>query len=93
MVLPELPSPSFILPDSWPGRDTVSSVEWGTAGLLSHALRGYIEAYQRRVGTDVNLFLTGGDAELISRLLGEDIRCEVAPFLLFEGMDAFRKFK
>lgn len=91
MALPELPSPSFILPDTWPGKSTGTSVDWGTAGLLSHSIRGYIEAYQRRKSNEASVVLTGGDAELVSRLLTENIRFEIAPFLLFEGMDALRE--
>lgn len=90
--LPELPDPPFDIPLIWPGKSTLESIQWGVAGMVSAALRNYIHLYRESSNNRINLFLTGGDAGRVGKLIDPDLKCRLKPFLLFDGMlDLFQQ--
>lgn len=81
---PALPDVEHDLPEIWPGKSTVDSMKWGQAGFYKMAIENILKKYEEAYG-DFDLFITGGDAEVIEKILGLEQR--VRPFLVFEGME------
>ena len=81
---PELPIVDSRIPNTWPGKSTETSLQWGQVGLFIDGINASIERYRTTFG-DFDLHLTGGDAKKIEGLLKEETR--VRPHLIFEGME------
>jgi type III pantothenate kinase len=86
--LPALPGPDTKLPADWPGSTSMDCVRWGTTGVFIEAIRGFLNRYKKSYG-EFTLFVTGGDATVLEKNLGDDIKILKRPFLVFEGMEAF----
>jgi type III pantothenate kinase len=84
---PALPSiPDRALPEDWPGRSTDDSMRWGILGSYREMIAGHLRHYLKRLDSTPEIWLTGGDADLVSELLNLDIQPNVHDFLVFEGM-------
>lgn len=93
--LPELPIPIEAIPEHWPGKSTQECVQWGLYGMVANSIQSFIDRYRDKGNTPV-IYLSGGDAEIIEKLLTSVHEQEMVqqPFLLFEGMEQFvREFK
>lgn len=87
---PALPFLEFdtTIPEQWPGKSTIDSLSWGQAGFFRDALRASLDRYEEEYDA-FDLFLTGGDAAKIEKLL--DVEGRIRPFLVFEGMERMAK--
>lgn len=83
--LPSLPVSGCHLPGTWPGKSSIDSILWGTAGMMSEAIVGFLRKYTDKFGS-YDLFLTGGGANVIADLLKNEMKFVMNPHLLFEGM-------
>jgi type III pantothenate kinase len=81
---PALPKVDLDIPKEWPGKSTRESLQWGQAGFYQFAIHGVLEKFRQEFG-DFELFLTGGDAPIIEKLLKDETK--VRSFLIFEGME------
>ncbi|SMF45144.1 type III pantothenate kinase [Alteromonadaceae bacterium Bs31] len=73
---------SLTLAQKWqPGCDTLSCVEQGVSASLQ-GLLAQIEGFSLQMGSDVKLYLTGGDAAVLQPWLGGSIK---SPELVLEG--------
>lgn len=88
--LPELPAVSRDLPDDWPGKSTRKSMQWGVNGSFYYAAETFINKYIEQYD-DPDIYVTGGDAELLVHFLGGKYQLNHLPHLLFDGIAAFRK--
>lgn len=86
--LPSLPAAGYRMPATWPGKSTTESILWGTAGMFTEAVRGFLRKYRDNFGP-FDLFVTGGGAEVISELFKDEMDFEYSPNLIFEGMKSF----
>lgn len=69
--------------DMSPGRNTAEAVERGCLLMLKGFVRMQLDLARQRLGEDVCIFLTGGDASLVK----EDIpEARLAPDLVFSGL-------
>jgi type III pantothenate kinase len=87
--LPELPEPEGGIPVTWPGKSTIDCLGWGTTGVFLFSISAFLEKYRHTFG-DFKLFLTGGDTGILENHI-TDYPVQTNPFLIFEGMNAFRK--
>jgi type III pantothenate kinase len=85
---PALPFVEFEFPKQWPGKNTVDSLKWGQAGFYKMGILGFLDKYEREFG-DYELYITGGDAHVIERMIGRESK--VRPFLVFEGLERLVK--
>ena len=83
---PKLPTVIRMVPGSWPGKNTESSIQWGLAGFFRDGIEAALRRYEEQYG-DFDLSATGGDAEWVSSLLSREAK--VRPNLIFEGMYRF----
>lgn len=83
---PELPEVEVAIPETFPGKSTKTSLQWGLVGFFMDGLISVLQAYDSKF-PDYELYLTGGDADLLSLLLGD--LGEVRQHLVFEGMKQF----
>lgn len=90
--LPELPQIESVIPDNWPGKSSKECLEWGINGTLTFAITGFINRY-KSLGSDVDVYLTGGDSNIIKRILKTDIDFRTRKCLLFDGMRLFAESK
>ena len=67
-----------------PGVDTVSAVSSGTFLMLSAFVEAAIKGFAERHGSEAEVFLTGGDAELLAGRLSTAVRHE--PHLVLDGL-------
>ncbi len=81
--LPEVPRE---LPELWPGKSTREAIQWGVTGGFINEIRAAIQNYKRQFG-DLQVWLTGGDAEIIDRFM--PIPCQRNEHLVFEGMRVY----
>jgi len=86
--LPELPAVENMIPEDWPGKSSKECLEWGIHGSLQYALKGFMDRYTS-TNPESDLYLTGGDSEIIKQLLKSEQEIRVRKFLLFEGMRLF----
>jgi type III pantothenate kinase len=82
---PNLPRFPFQIPDSFPGKSSNESLQWGLSQLFVDGINANIVRYQEKY-TDFEIFVTGGDAELVAQYIEEE--CVVRPDLIFTGMEA-----
>lgn len=83
---PELPAIETEIPSKWPGKSTTDSLKWGQVGFFIDGIEAALNRYKNQHG-DFELFITGGDAEIISTLI--PTRARKNDFLIFNGMEAF----
>jgi len=83
---PGLPSFNFEIPDSFPGMNSRKSLQWGLSQLFLDGIKENLQRYKREIG-EFNLFVTGGDADILLEYL--DIDMIHRPDLIFIGMEAF----
>lgn len=83
---PELPSVEVAIPEVFPGKSTKTSLQWGQVGFFMDGLISVLQAYDTKF-PDYDLYLTGGDAEILSLLLG-DVG-EVNGHLVLRGLAEF----
>lgn len=88
--LPELPEIESMIPKDWPGKSSKECLEWGINGGLQFAVNGFIKQYISMY-KDVDLYLTGGDSEVIKSMIHTDIEFRWRRYLLFEGLRLFSK--
>ena len=82
---PELPEIEKEIPKNWPGKNTEESLQWGQIGFFIDGVQSALERYKNKYG-DLELYITGGDAETISELISESSKKDL--FLIFKGMEA-----
>jgi len=82
---PELPEVEARLPEHFPGRSTSESLQWGQVGFFIDGILTMLEAYEQKY-PGFELYLTGGDAETLFRLL--ETEGHVDPHLVMEGMES-----
>ncbi len=83
--LPELPVPDENIPEHWPGKSTIECVQWGLYGGFIASIQSYIDRYKAEY-RDVSLYITGGEAGAIQKMLGSELAINYHKFLVFEGM-------
>jgi type III pantothenate kinase len=86
--LPELPVVEAELPENWPGKSTEECIRWGLYGGFLSAIEAFIRKYQTE-NEEADVYITGGDAVLIKKLLEGNIKINYSEHLLFEGMKEF----
>jgi type III pantothenate kinase len=86
--LPELPAVDTTLPKEWPGKSTVDCIRWGVNGAFFYSIISFIEKFREQV-ENIEVFITGGDAAIITENLNEVIPVKYRPNLLFDGMEQF----
>lgn len=86
--LPELPEPGEKLPAQWPGKSTVTSLQWGTSGAFLAALEGFVNRFRNENPT-ADIWLTGGDSPQLAEWLGRSMTVRQHPWLLPVGMEAY----
>jgi type III pantothenate kinase len=83
---PELPTIEIEIPTKFPGKSTAESLQWGQVAFFVDGINASLKRYQESFG-DFSLYLTGGDANAISKLIS--INSKRDEFLIFKGMEAF----
>lgn len=73
-----------IRPRTAPGADTEAAVSSGTFLMLLAFAEAAIQGFVVRHGDDAEVFLTGGDADLLAGGLSVPVRCE--PHLVLDGL-------
>ena len=68
-----------------PGTDTETAVSSGTFLMLVAFAEAAIQGFAARHGYDAEVFLTGGDADLLADGLSMPVRCE--PHLILDGLE------
>ena len=68
-----------------PGTDTETAVSSGTFLMLTAFAEAAIKGFAARHGYDAQVFLTGGDADLLADGLSMPVRCE--PHLVLDGLE------
>ena len=68
-----------------PGTDTETAVSSGTFLMLTAFAEAAVKGFAARHGYDADVFLTGGDAELLADGLSMPVRCE--PHLVLDGLE------
>lgn len=86
--LPELPVFESVVPKEWPGKSSKECLEWGVNGGLQFAINGFIKRYLLTYN-DADVYVTGGDSEIIERVIGADVEIRRRKYLLFDGMRIF----
>ena len=71
-------------PSTVPGADTRSAVSGGTFLMLTAFVDAAIHGFANRHGYEAQVFLTGGDADLLAGGLAVPVRCE--PHLVLDGL-------
>ncbi len=89
--LPELPLPQSEIPSQWPGKTTRECIQWGLYGGFRAAIQQFIDLTLNSSHEPLKLFVSGGDAERIANMLGNDHPLIVDQHLLFKGMELFHK--
>lgn len=89
-ILPELPDVKVELPGSFPGRSTDEAIRWGLYGGFLNAIQSFIELYKKD-GIISDLYMTGGDGELIAGYFKDHYKCIYKDNLVFKGMSAYLK--
>lgn len=87
-LLPELPAAIDSQINKFPGKSTLECVNIG----LYHGFAAALQEFTHRFllsDPDARIFVTGGDSEMVCRLIGDKISLERNEFLVFEGMEAF----
>lgn len=84
--LPALPEVAREIPGVWPGKSTEDSLKWGVTGMYIESIGRTLDKYSVSFG-DFDLFVTGGEAGLVSQLLEWEVR--LRPSLVFDGMRDF----
>lgn len=87
--LPELPSVVYELPDRWPGKSTVKSLQWGINGGFLMAIEGFIKKYLYEIEGEAEIFVTGGDSLYLKKHLQMPVKVNHRPHLHFDGMEIF----
>lgn len=72
-------------PCTAPGTDTETAVSSGTFLMLTAFAEAAISGFTARNGCDAEVFLTGGDADLLADGLSIPVRCE--PHLVLDGLE------
>lgn len=85
---PQLPAVLRSIPDEWPGKSTKDSLCWGLYGTYRDSIQGILKRYEEQF-EDFDLMITGGAAEWVGDILGQDVK--IRPMLIFEGMQFFLK--
>jgi type III pantothenate kinase len=83
---PALPPVERSIPDKWPGKSTIKSLQWGITGVFMDAINKALDRYHNEYGS-FSLWLTGGDAQLIKNHI--DRSASIDSNLVFEGMRIF----
>lgn len=86
--IPELPEIESVIPADWPGKSSKECLEWGIYGGLQFTINGFINRYKSSY-KNADLYVTGGDSELIKRVINSDIEFRWRKYLLFDGMRLF----
>ena len=74
-----------IRPSTAPGADTEAAVASGTFLMLLAFAEAAVKGYVARHGDGAEVFLTGGDADLLAEGLSVPVRCE--PHLVLDGLE------
>jgi type III pantothenate kinase len=86
LTAPELPEIEIGFPKRWPGKSTSESLQWGQVAFFVDGIESALERF-KKVNGNYDLYLTGGDASKLSKLISENsIQDE---YLIFRGMEAF----
>lgn len=90
ICMPGLPEVETASPSDWPGRSTREGIQWGQIGMLRSALDDLLEKSVLYFGKDMDVYISGGDADQIRDILHfsrSGIRSVVTdPWLLFKGL-------
>ncbi|MCC5907871.1 MAG: type III pantothenate kinase [Balneolaceae bacterium] len=90
-ALPELPEVDESLPANWPGKSTNECIRWGLYGGYASAVEAFIRKHQTGKA-ETEIYITGGDALLLKKLLNGRKELKHHEYLLFEGMREFNRF-
>ncbi len=82
---PELPEINSELPNEWPGKSTVESLQLGQLQFYIDGLEMAINRFEKQFGK-FKLFITGGSGTFIAGFLSHEIQED--DFLIFKGMEA-----
>ncbi len=82
---PNLPDFPFQIPNSFPGKSSNESLQWGLSQLFVDGLKANLLRYRNDIA-DFEIYVTGGDADLVSTFIDEPHT--VRPDLIFCGMEA-----
>jgi type III pantothenate kinase len=85
IAAPALPTAEFLIPAKFPGKSSKASLQWGIAQFLVDGIRANLARYEAEIG-DFELFVTGGDGELILPHIQQ--KAAFRPDLIFLGMEA-----
>lgn len=75
----------WIRPCTLPGTDTEAAVASGTFLMLLAFAEAAVKGFAARHGYGAEVFLTGGDADLLAERLSVPVRCE--PHLVLDGLE------
>ncbi len=85
---PELPEIDSEVPNGWPGKSTIESLQLGQLQFYIDGLEMAIKRFREKFG-EFDIFMTGGSGSFISGFLSYDIKRD--DFLIFKGMEAMLK--
>jgi len=89
--LPELPIVDKILPKHFPGHSTKESLQWGINGAFLGSVEYFLAKFIHH-GNRPDLFITGGDAEIMAKLLEGSYEPKVRKYLVFDGMEEIQRY-
>ncbi len=87
---PALPEVSPKIPDLFPGKSTEESLQWGQVAFWIDGVKNQLDRFQSTFG-EFDLFLVGGDAEVVHELL--DMNTRIEKNLIFRGMEILLKHR
>jgi len=91
LQLPELPEVDKILPNQFPGHSTKESLQWGINGAFLGSVEYFLSKFTK-YGAGSDIFITGGDAEIMATLLKGNYETKIRKYLVFDGMEEMQRF-
>lgn len=85
--LPELPEASDADTLHFPGKSTLECINIGVYGGFSAMICEFVNRF-KRIDQGARIYITGGDASLVRRLIGTELSIEEREYLLFDGLEA-----
>lgn len=87
--LPELPEVDRFLPNQFPGHSTRESLQWGINGAFAGSVDYFLRKFKSE-GSQPDIFVTGGDAEIVAGFLQE--KPKIRKYLVFDGMEEMQRY-
>lgn len=89
--LPELPNVDRFLPNHFPGHSTKESLQWGINGAFIGSVDYFLRKFEDE-GSHPDIFITGGDAEIVAGFLKESYDLKIRKYLVFDGMEEMQQY-